>query len=436
MTKATPAEHVDHTRGAARRERIERNIYRRTSAAGAAVFEVGYRDSAGRQRWQTVSGGIMAARAVRDDLLGRKGKGEHVAPNPRLRFGAAADAWLAGQVSGLRPATQAIYTSALETHLRPRWGGRRLDAIAVDDVAALVRELRAAGKAEWTISGVTKVATRVFKYARRRMAWHGENPVALLEESERPKTGSTVRRRIYHGDELARTLAAAHGQYRVLFALAAVTGARLSEILGLTWGDVRLDDRDAAEVRFEHQVDRGGHRAALKTEESRRTVEIPRALALMLIKHKLAAGATAPDGFVFATRSGRALSQRNIARALRTTQTRATDRKGRSVFPPLHQFDGDGVRLPAAAGTVPSFHSFRHSAASEAMPLAIPQRKCRGNSDTRTASSPARFMSKRSRAPNAQPIAAPEWKPGTQKHSHKQQAHQSKGSSHDEVRPK
>ena len=51
----------------------QRNIYKRTNAAGREVFEVGYRDSTGKQRWQAVDGGIMAARAVRDDVLGSKG---------------------------------------------------------------------------------------------------------------------------------------------------------------------------------------------------------------------------------------------------------------------------------------------------------------------------------------------------------------------------
>lgn len=81
-----------------------------------------------------------------------KGRGERVRPNPGLRFGDAADAWLGGQVADLRPATQQLYRSAVETHLRPRWGRRRLDAIGVEEAATLVRELRAAGKSEWTIA--------------------------------------------------------------------------------------------------------------------------------------------------------------------------------------------------------------------------------------------------------------------------------------------
>ena len=112
-----------------------RNIYRRYDGR----FEIGYRDSTGRQRWTRAYDTVTAARAARDDLLGRKARGDRVQPNPRLRFSVAADRWLGGQVVDLRPATQAIYRNAIDNHLRPRWGRHRLDAITVDDAANLVR---------------------------------------------------------------------------------------------------------------------------------------------------------------------------------------------------------------------------------------------------------------------------------------------------------
>src|SRR5205807_9055176 len=117
----------------------------------------------------------------------------------------------------------------------------------------LVRELRGEGKSEWTAAGIVKASSRVFKFATRRMNWHGDNPIPRLEESERPKTAITPKRRIYQGDELAQTLAAAREPYRTLFALAAVSGARLSECLGLTWADVSLRDLAEAAVSFEQQ---------------------------------------------------------------------------------------------------------------------------------------------------------------------------------------
>jgi hypothetical protein len=145
----------------ARRVRVERNIYRRPTG----VFEVGFKDGAGVQRWRTVDGGITAARALRDELLAGRRRGERVAPNPRLRFAEASEQWLAGPVSYLRPTTRALYRNAIDQHLLPRYSSRRLDAISPDDVAGLVRDLRAAGMAENSMMVILGVLGRIFKYA-------------------------------------------------------------------------------------------------------------------------------------------------------------------------------------------------------------------------------------------------------------------------------
>jgi hypothetical protein len=186
---------------APRRVRVRRNIYRRASG----VFEVGFKDGAGRQRWRTVDGGITAARAVRDELLTRRARGERVGENARLRFGDAAAQWLDGPVTDLRPATQVCYRNALEQHLLRRFANRRLDALGPDDLAAVVRELRAEGLAESTIVIVVGVTNRVFRYAARRLGWAGANPVSLMLSSERPKPSQSQRRRVFEAGELEET---------------------------------------------------------------------------------------------------------------------------------------------------------------------------------------------------------------------------------------
>lgn len=87
----------------------------------------------------------------------------------------------------------------------------------------------------------------------------------------------------------------------------------------------------------------------------------------MLVAHKLRSDDTSLSAFVFATRSGAAIQQRNVRTALRWAQERATDDRGRPAFPILHERDEDRHRLPVPKGTVPSFHGFRHTAASEAI---------------------------------------------------------------------
>ena len=291
---------------APRRVRVERAIYRRSTG----VLEVCFKDENGRLRWRTVDGGILAARKLRDDLAVRRARGESVAPNPRLRFGEAADRWLGGPVLDLRDTTQMKYRSMVDGHLRPRFDARRLDGIAADDVARLVRELRADGKSEATIAVAVAVIGRIYKFAARRLGWNGTIPTTLMLSSERPKVSLAKRRPIFIGEQLEQTIAAAHEPFRTLFAVAAVTGARISELCGLTWADVRIYDLDEAEVEFGWQVDRQGNRRPTKTDGSARTVPIPRELALVL-RHKLAARYCAPAEFVFATRTGRPLQQRN-----------------------------------------------------------------------------------------------------------------------------
>ena len=140
----------------------------------------------------------------------------------------------------------------------------------------------------------------------------------------------------------------------------------MSELCGLTWANIRLDDLDDAEITFAWQVDRKGNRRPTKTDGSARSVPIPRELALILVRHKLASRDTRPEAFVFATRSGRPVSQRNVARELRKAQQRATDEQGRPTFPVLQATDAEGKTVPVPGGAVPSMHSFRHTVASRA----------------------------------------------------------------------
>ena len=181
-----------------RRIRVERKIYRRASG----VYEVGFKDGTGKQRWRTVQGGITAARAVRDELLARRGRGERVEPKTRISLAHAAAAWLEGPVRDLRPRTDECYRNAVNTHLLPRLGSRRLDGITPDDLAALVRDMRAAELSESTIAIAIGVLNRIYRYATRRLGWSGTNPVSVMLASERPKPSQRRRRRIFEGAEL------------------------------------------------------------------------------------------------------------------------------------------------------------------------------------------------------------------------------------------
>ena len=80
----------------------------------------------------------------------------------------------------------------------------------------------------------------------------------------------------------------------------------------------------------------------------------------MVLAHKARSAYKRPGQLVFCSRGGRALSQRSTLRALRLAQTKARP-DARPTFPALP----NGAKV--ARNTVPNFHSFRHSAASEAI---------------------------------------------------------------------
>lgn len=345
---------MDGAKPTPRRVRVEPNIYRRSDGK----LELGYRDSSGTQRWKVIDGGIMAARKERDTIKGSKAKGENVQPNPKLTFGIAADKWLKDQVSLLAPNTQASYRNSIEKHVRPRWGNRRMDRITVDDAAKMIRELQDEGKSPHTIQKILVPVGRVFRFAQRRMKWYGENPVALLDKSERPTLdyGSV---RPFTEAELTQTLMAAREPYRTMFELAVETGARLSEILGLVWGDINFDT-DRATVAFEYQLDANKERVKLKTDEGWAVLPISRRMVRLLAEHKLRSHYPTNSGnFVFTTRGGRGLNRHDVLTLLKRTMKRAIDENGRPTFPVMYT----GAKLPR--GTVPTFHSFRHSAAMD-----------------------------------------------------------------------
>lgn len=341
-------------------------------------YEVGYRDADGRLRWRGPFDTLTSARAARDDARAKARGGERESANPRLKFGAAADRWLAEQVAGLRRSTRESYASYVKNHLRPRWGNRRLDAIDVTDAACLVRDLRGAGLAEWTIAGICRTANRVFKFARRHCSWRGDNPFAELETSERPKVSTTPTRRIYIGAELAQVLDASTEPWRMLLRLASVVGGRESELLGLWWEDLELGDLDRATIRFAHQVGRDGNRVELKTEESKAKLPLPCSTALMLLEHKARTPApTTPKSYVFSTRIGRPINQRNVLRALYRAQERARTPDGLPTFPELFEHDDRGHLVVDDDGAfvlcdvkrrdlrLPDFHALRHGAAMD-----------------------------------------------------------------------
>jgi integrase len=293
----------------ARRTRVEKHpgIYYRLGTDGKRRYEITYRDSDGRRRWQVVDGKLEDAAAALADVLGRKRKGERVAPS-KVSLAELADAWLDGR-SDLRPRTRALYRSALDLHVLPILGSRRVVDVSTDDVAALVARMRESGYAGWTIHGALTPLSGALNHAARR-GLIAANPVTRLDRSERPKVGEKEKRELER-DEIRRLLDACPPRYRPLLAFAVATGLRQGEALGLRWQDVDLSNR-VLHVRW--QWGRDHKLSEPKTKRARRDVVLAPSVVSMLRRHKAASPHSQAVDFVFASAAGTPLGHRNVVR--------------------------------------------------------------------------------------------------------------------------
>jgi integrase len=287
-----------------RRLRVERGIYK-SPATGR--YEIQYTDSAGKIRWKVVAGGLRDARVAKAEVEARIGRGELVVRADRT-LEDVGEEWLAAQ-HHLRPRTRQLYRTALDRHIYPHLGRRRIGNVNPDHIAAFIAELDQSGLAGWTIRGILTPLGRVLGYATRR-GLIPDNPMRRLERGERP---STVRRefRILRPDEIDALLCSATPSYRPILATAIFTGLRQGELLGLTWADI---DFENAVVHVRRQLDRTGERTSPKTAKAVRDVILIPSLAKLLREHKLASAHSQPGDPVFATLTGQPMHFRNVTR--------------------------------------------------------------------------------------------------------------------------
>jgi len=323
-----------------RRRAVPRHpgIYYRPRPDGkiAAPYELRYLDSSGTYRWEIVHGSLDDAEAKRAQLRVRRQRGERIEPS-RQTFEQYARDWLERQE--VRPRTRELYVWALEQHLIPRLGERRLAQISCEEIAALISELRGKGLKGWTITSALRPLSIILAQAARK-GRIPVNPMTQLERGERPKHDDQRPKRILSLDEMQALLQQADTeQYRALFELLLTSGLRIGEALGLTVAD--LDTKHSV-IRVEYQLGRDGNRTPLKTEGSIRAIDIPPPLMRQLLDLAAERGALFnPHALVFASRNESGLMRKVAREALKRA-----------------------VKAAELAEPQPTLHDLRHSHAS------------------------------------------------------------------------
>lgn len=262
-------------------------------------------------------------------------------PVERTRFGDYFPSWIetyAGRTQrGFSETTRPEYRRTIENFALPRWKTLKLSEIEPKDVRELLMAMRNEGKSTSMIRKTRASLSTLFATALED-GLISTNPIRgvripapLVEETPEEDRAKALTRA-----ELATLLSAIPEDWHLFFEFLVHTGLRISEMIGLTWEHMELEDDP--HVRVREQFYRC-QRRRLKSGSGRRDIPLAPKMAARLTAHR-AAHYSGPNEPVFTSEVGTELIRGKVAER---------------VLNPAR----DLVGMPWV-----SFHNFRHTCAS------------------------------------------------------------------------
>ena len=185
--------------------------------------------------------------------------------------------------------TKAAYKCYLDNWIRPRWGSYRLTDVRTVAVEEWVGSLALAAG---TKAKIRNIMSAVFNHAIRH-EWLDKNPISLVRQSAKRERIPTV----LDAAEIGALLSELQCPYRQMVLLAATTGLRVSELLGLKWSDVNFELLEICLKRgVVHQIP-----GDVKTEASRKPIPLDPDLAQSLLEWRQASPFNQDIDWVFAS---------------------------------------------------------------------------------------------------------------------------------------
>ena len=184
-----------------------------------------------------------------------------------------------------------LVRDTLNNHVLPIWGSYRLGEVKAPHVESWLKSL---DKANPTKAKIRDTFSQAYRHGIRYEICH-HNPIASVRQSRKRSTEPSI----LEPSEIGAILKELKGvePARTILFLAALTGMRISEILGLQWQDVDFE-RAILHVR-RSCVD--GVIGECKTESSRRPLPLPEQAVEALGVWREQSSYTKPDSWVFAS---------------------------------------------------------------------------------------------------------------------------------------
>lgn len=214
--------------------------------------------------------------------------------------------------------------SNLRRYILPFFGAMQAPEITAREIGEFQLELKHTHDLSGqTIAPIVSLVFRVinFLYLKSKIA----NWTPPSKEHVQTMRHSKKREKITpdRAETLAVLLALETVRDKLIYNFAAECGMRISEVLGLAWGDV-----EHGIVSVRRSVVDGKDNQTTKTFDSERKIRISTKQRALLSEHKLACEATENDRYIFTTKHGRLLNSADVLKqVLYKAQRKAGTRK-------------------------------------------------------------------------------------------------------------
>jgi integrase len=192
-----------------------------------------------------------------------------------------------------RKLAASVYRSLFDTHIKPKWADVLVEHVKTTAVEDWLAEYPASGQIK---SHVRCLLHTMFQAALR---WElvQSNPVDLVRQSRKRLKVP----RVLTPDEFKALVGQLGEPHRTMVLVVGCLGLRVSEMLGLQWGDI---DFLNLTVRIQRSVVEGEVNAT-KTEASASALPLDPVLREVLMAHRMRSSYRADSDFVFAGARGR-----------------------------------------------------------------------------------------------------------------------------------